>query len=111
MELKYEEDFEEEDEYMEDFEEEGIDEKKERLLLDALITALHDNTSQWAPKGNTPNESFRREKKLPEPFPKETFRAEQENEKINTPVKRTKVGRNDPCPCGSGKKYKNCCGK
>jgi preprotein translocase subunit SecA len=22
-----------------------------------------------------------------------------------------KVGRNDPCPCGSGKKYKQCCGK
>ena len=22
-----------------------------------------------------------------------------------------KVGRNDPCPCGSGKKYKKCCGK
>jgi len=29
------------------------------------------------------------------------------------PVKRDakKVGRNDLCPCGSGKKYKNCCGK
>ena len=29
------------------------------------------------------------------------------------PVKRTepKVGRNDPCPCGSGKKYKKCHGK
>ena len=29
------------------------------------------------------------------------------------PAKRDskKVGRNDPCPCGSGKKYKNCCGK
>ena len=26
-------------------------------------------------------------------------------------VKETKVGRNDLCPCGSGKKYKNCCGK
>ena len=26
-------------------------------------------------------------------------------------VKRAKVGRNDPCPCGSGKKYKNCCGR
>ena len=25
--------------------------------------------------------------------------------------KSKKVGRNDPCPCGSGKKYKNCCGK
>jgi preprotein translocase subunit SecA len=29
-----------------------------------------------------------------------------------TPRRRTlpKVGRNDPCPCGSGKKYKKCCG-
>lgn len=26
-------------------------------------------------------------------------------------VKQKQVGRNDPCPCGSGKKYKNCCGK
>ena len=31
----------------------------------------------------------------------------------NKPISRStpKVGRNDPCPCGSGKKYKNCCGK
>ena len=28
-----------------------------------------------------------------------------------TVVKKNKVGRNDPCPCGSGKKYKHCCGK
>ncbi|PXV93630.1 SEC-C motif-containing protein [Lachnotalea glycerini] len=28
-----------------------------------------------------------------------------------TIVKGHKVGRNDPCPCGSGKKYKKCCGK
>ena len=41
-------------------------------------------------KGNTPNQ-----------------------EKNHTPIVNTepKVGRNDPCPCGSGKKYKNCCGK
>ncbi|MBR2779712.1 MAG: SEC-C domain-containing protein [Firmicutes bacterium] len=31
--------------------------------------------------------------------------------KSKTVVKGPKVGRNDPCPCGSGKKYKNCCGK
>ncbi len=30
--------------------------------------------------------------------------------KSATVVKGKKVGRNDPCPCGSGKKYKNCCG-
>ena len=35
----------------------------------------------------------------------------QQNEGKQKPVKKTKVGRNDPCPCGSGKKYKQCCGK
>ena len=36
-----------------------------------------------------------------------------ENPDIDRTVRREepKVGRNDPCPCGSGKKYKNCCGK
>ena len=29
----------------------------------------------------------------------------------STTVRKKKVGRNDPCPCGSGKKYKKCCGK
>ena len=29
----------------------------------------------------------------------------------SAPIKVKKVGRNDPCPCGSGKKYKQCCGK
>ena len=33
-----------------------------------------------------------------------------EKEKL-APKRVNKVGRNDPCPCGSGKKYKNCCGK
>ena len=27
------------------------------------------------------------------------------------PKTSTKIGRNEPCPCGSGKKYKQCCGK
>jgi uncharacterized protein YecA (UPF0149 family) len=33
------------------------------------------------------------------------------NRRANTTVVRdgARVGRNDPCPCGSGKKYKNCC--
>ena len=29
---------------------------------------------------------------------------------VRKPASSTKVGRNDPCPCGSGKKYKKCCG-
>ncbi len=34
-----------------------------------------------------------------------------EQKKSGTIVKGKKVGRNDPCPCGSGKKYKYCCGR
>ena len=34
-----------------------------------------------------------------------------EQRKSNTIHNDNKVGRNDPCPCGSGKKYKKCCGK
>ena len=37
-----------------------------------------------------------------------------EAHKVSRPAPQTKalkVGRNDPCPCGSGKKYKKCCGK
>lgn len=47
----------------------------------------------------------------------EIFTAEQkkalymEQKKSGTIVKEAKIGRNDPCPCGSGKKYKKCCGR
>ncbi|HOO61183.1 MAG TPA: preprotein translocase subunit SecA [Bacillota bacterium] len=42
-----------------------------------------------------------------------TAQANSNQPKNREPAKRdsSKVGRNDPCPCGSGKKYKNCCGK
>ncbi|MCI2147025.1 MAG: preprotein translocase subunit SecA [Clostridiales bacterium] len=36
---------------------------------------------------------------------------ERENKPVTYKRERPKVGRNDPCPCGSGKKYKNCCMK
>ena len=39
--------------------------------------------------------------------PQKVFQATPENE----PKPIAKIGRNDPCPCGSGKKYKKCCGK
>ena len=32
-------------------------------------------------------------------------------DKVKTTRKVEKIGRNEPCPCGSGKKYKNCCGR
>ncbi len=34
-----------------------------------------------------------------------------EQKESTTILKEKKIGRNDPCPCGSGKKYKKCCGR
>jgi preprotein translocase subunit SecA len=39
------------------------------------------------------------------------YRASITKKEQTAPKKPQKVGRNDPCPCGSGKKYKHCCGK
>jgi hypothetical protein len=55
--------------------------------------------SQWIIKGHDPNE-------LSGIKTNEIMKSDTEDTK-----KRDKVGRNDPCPCGSGKKYKKCCGK
>ena len=44
----------------------------------------------------------------------ESFKApsDENDEQVNMPIQNgEKIGRNDSCPCGSGKKYKNCCGK
>ena len=38
-------------------------------------------------------------------------KAEKVKVKAKTKATKTKIGRNDPCPCGSGKKYKKCCGR
>ncbi len=44
--------------------------------------------------------------------PNDPARRDTREQQVTQPIKSEKtVGRNDPCPCGSGKKYKNCCGK
>jgi len=50
--------------------------------------------------------------KVPEAPKQRQVRTNREEEAPRTPVRvGRKVGRNDPCPCGSGKKYKKCCGR
>ncbi|NLI93096.1 MAG: DnaJ domain-containing protein [Peptococcaceae bacterium] len=60
---------------------------------------------------DTYNKKYKKYKKLcPERFDDED---EEGCELLQQPYRRSepKVGRNDPCPCGSGKKYKKCCGR
>ena len=49
----------------------------------------------------------------PRPAPAATAPVTEEAPQLEIPARRElpKVGRNDACPCGSGKKFKNCCGK
>lgn len=63
-------------------------------MVDAKADWLYE-LPQW-------DEIFTEEKK------KELYK---EQKKSGTIVKGAKIGRNDPCPCGSGKKYKHCCGR
>lgn len=82
----------------------------EQKVLEALVervVELMNNTRQWTLKGHTPREMS-------------AMRSQAANVMVAAPVRRpgavvpfraeTKVGRNDPCPCGSGKKAKKCCG-
>lgn len=45
-------------------------------------------------------------------FPESELKKLYKEQKESTTIRKgKKIGRNDPCPCGSGKKYKKCCGK
>lgn len=84
------------------------DEQVEEVV--SLITDLSNNTRIWANNGFTANEMFEYEKPFLNPLPEGNNVKEGDLNLAavhNKPVK--KVGRNESCPCGSGKKYKKCC--
>ncbi|MFD1174046.1 SEC-C metal-binding domain-containing protein [Oceanobacillus picturae] len=72
--------------------------------LTDYVVNLMNNTKQWFLKGFSPIEI--REKSESELHP---LVKAKKNSPI--PTENKKVGRNDTCPCGSGKKYKKCCGR
>ena len=74
-----------------------IEDLKEAQKLFSLCVEFGNNTPKWINKGWTPAELVK----------KETGKSGNNL----TVVTANKVGRNDPCPCGSGKKYKKCCGR
>ena len=62
--------------------------------ISKLLVELSNHTRLWSNKGHTPSELAGR--------PPVVGSADHKSKKI---------GRNDPCPCGSGTKYKRCCGR
>ena len=69
-------------------------EEIERYIKD-IITEINNNIEKWCLRGHSITEIKLKEDKIYEKV-----------EKVNH---KGKIGRNDPCPCGSGKKYKKCC--
>jgi len=73
-----------------------------------LIMTLSNNVRIWENNGYTPNEIFEMSEKS-SLNPIQENRHEYSEHSAADSKGRIKTGRNDPCPCGSGKKYKNCC--
>ena len=65
------------------------------------ITMIVNNTRIWENRGHTPHELAQMERHHLMPLQDTPFNI----------IDGGKTGRNEPCPCGSGKKHKKCCGK
>lgn len=77
----------------------------------AKIMNVYNHTRQWALKGYTPDELFQKERMNLRPLQPNPFTMGRNDSSIEVSDRRSKIGRNELCPCGSGKKYKRCCGK
>ncbi|WP_271401638.1 preprotein translocase subunit SecA [Salinicoccus roseus] len=79
-------------------------------MFEDMLVSIEDDTAKYVMKTEVKSdEEIRREQVID----KGEMHAGDSKEKVKKgPAKKEmKVGRNDPCPCGSGKKYKNCHGK
>ncbi len=74
-------------------------------MFDNLLAAIAQDTTRYLLNAEI-RQNVEREQVI-EGTPNE----DKSKNKKQTPKRVQKVGRNDPCPCGSGKKYKQCCGK
>lgn len=77
-------------------------------LMNYLVP-MYNTTRMWALKGHTPDEITRNQKAPVNVLQRESEHFAGRGGNIVELKSRKKVGRNDPCPCGSGKKFKFCC--
>ncbi len=67
-------------------------------IIDSLLVKITNNTPKWMNRGYSPSYIHTGEKQKDSEF----------SHLQEDPVTSSKIGRNDFCPCGSGKKYKKC---
>ena len=78
-------------------------------MFEQMMKRIREATVEYVFKVQVaPNPRMRQRPKMTE---KRSELPKQINEKENNLNESKKIGRNDPCPCGSNKKYKKCCGR
>ena len=83
--------------------------KKEGLeMFEELTASIQEDTVKYLLKIEV--EKTQRQERRPDPR-NYVAQGGSLNAEQRTVVNKAEPGRNDPCPCGSGKKYKNCCGR
>lgn len=100
----------------------GFESKEQLNEVLQLVANLANGTRLWEHNGHTPAEIFEKyEQPHLRPLPQEpfdfkgssasglTYAQKRSRSNVVSFPSGSKIGRNDPCPCGSGKKYKNCC--
>ena len=84
---------------------------QEANLLLGAITAYSNSIPTWLFKGRSSDEMYGKDPKRGEKLATASAMVSQMSRGYQQASAFPKVGRNDPCPCGSGLKYKNCHGK
>lgn len=82
-------------------------------MFDQMIESIRENTVKMMMTVQIRTENDERKQPEREQVAKPMYAGSSDGSLKKEPVRKTaaeKVGRNDPCPCGSGKKYKKCCG-
>jgi len=79
-------------------------------MFDDMVAAIREDTLKflYTFRVKSPGDAPKREQVA---TPLRASHGEGDGSVKRQPVRKEKIGRNEPCPCGSGKKYKKCCGQ
>lgn len=77
-------------------------------MFDEMVAQIRDDTVKMLLTLKIRTEEEIKREQVAKPT--DSSHGEQDVKVKKMPIKKQKIGRNDPCPCGSGKKYKKCCG-
>lgn len=86
----------------------GLEDVKE---FSYLYSNLNNHSRKLSNKGHTPDELTKHPNNTLSSVPNNIVPFTNKNTGKQEPIQVKKIGRNEPCPCGSGKKYKHCHGK